>query len=879
MTIYFHIPYTCNAGESLHVALCLMPSSTKFTLPLKSSDGENHTASFRTPAATEVRYLYEVHNEAGDTIRRETTAPRHIHADTNGSLMCSDNWGEDSPEPALMRGTFANAAFSPSRQRLSNNICVFRLLAPEPPQGYRWAISGNRDCFGQWDEHHALSLICTDTYCWEVSVPLEAFETGTRYKYLLIPEGGGSTIWEEGEDRVIADLPFVQGARYLHTDTHARINIPQWRGAGVVVPVFSLRTQGSQGIGDFGDLLNCVEWAAECGMRALQILPINDTTSSGTWTDSYPYSAISIFALHPLYIDLRDWHGCPLWTAEREAQFKALERPTLQYDDVFKAKMAFLHELYDAYGRDTLKCAECQQYIAENSKWLRSYAAFSYLRDIKGTVDFRRWGEFAEYKQESIRRWIDQNEDVKRGTGFYIYVQYLLHCQMKRVHNRAKELGVVLKGDIPIGVSPCSVAAWVDDRLFHFDGHSGAPPDFFSRHGQNWGFPTYNWEAMAEDGYAWWQARFSHMARYFDAYRLDHVLGFFRIWEIPSAQCYGVLGRFRPALPLSTEELRAAGFDADADMLCQASFSYETALSKLTKEEIDTYLSERDGRLYLKKECDSQSRIFGLTNDKRLRNALCDLCEEVLFIRDPDQPDRYHPRIMAQGTARYMELEQYQREAFDRLHDDFFYRRHNSFWAEEAMKKLPAMIGDPLALNTPSNLLLPCAEDLGFVPESLPGVLAQLHILTLEIQRMPKTPNTRFGRTKEYPYLSVCAIGTHDMSPLRLWWLEDKAQTQAYWNEVLGRSGEAPDEAYPEICEAVVSEHLDSPSMLCLLAIQDWLAISAELRAPDPHKEQINDPANPRHNWSYRLHLDLDTLRADSGFAEKIRGLIARSGR
>lgn len=880
MTLHFHLPYTCNEGETLRVALYALPVGEKHIIPLTTNDGENHIASFIDAATTRVRYRYEVVNATGKILRSETVAPRSIETgEGNETIVCCDHWGEDAPEPALLRGTFANAAFKTERHFLPSTTFMFRLFAAEPPRGFRWAISGDSESLGCWDERHAVPLTCTGTYRWEASVEIDAFETGARFKYVLLPEGGGHSIWETGEDRRMADVPYIEGARYLHTDTHARFELPLWRGAGVVVPVFSLRSTGSQGIGDLGDLFSCVEWAASCGMRAVQILPINDTTTSGTWTDSYPYSAISVFALHPLYIDLREWQGSPLWNDVLAAEFAAFETPALDYDSVYKAKMGFLHKVYTAYGEDTLRCEDCQEFISDNRHWLLAYATFSYLRDTQGTVDFRQWGEYAVYNEGRIRVWLKQDKVARQGVGFFVYLQYVLHVQMTRVHNRARQLGVVLKGDIPIGVSPCGVGAWVDGRLFHFDGSAGAPPDFFSRHGQNWGFPTYNWEAMAEDGYAWWRARFTHMAHYFDAYRLDHVLGFFRIWEIPTEQIYGVLGHFRPALPYSREELKDSGFQLDPEMLCTASFSYKTAHSRLSDEEIHCYLHECDGRFRLKEECANQGRIYWRTRDNQLREALCSLCEEVLFIRDNENPELFHPRIMGQDTMRYQELSESDRQAFDRIHEDFFFHRHNEFWAGEAMKKLPALIGNPMDLDTPDDLLLPCAEDLGFVPASVPGVLAALHILTLEIQRMPKAPWTRFGHPADYPYLSVCAIGTHDMSPLRLWWHENKEQTQAYWHEVLGRSGDAPEEATAEACEAVMSDHLGAPSMLCLQAIQDWLAISDDLRAADPTTEQINDPANPRHNWAYRLHLTLEQLRADTGFTEKLRGLILRSGR
>ena len=880
MTLHFHITYTCVAGESLYVRLYTLPDKAYTSLRLETLDGENHTARFEHATAKQVRYRYEVHNAQGITTRTETIAPRRLTIRrADDTLVCCDHWGDDRPEPALLRGTFAAAAFRVSTQPRTEAPFVFRLLAPEPPKGYRWALSGEAECLGGWDVQRALPLCCTDTYCWEATVDIDAFVTGARFKYLLLPEGGGHAIWETGEDRIMADVPYIEHAHYLHTDTHARFELPRWRGAGAVVPVFSLRSRGSQGIGDFGDLYSFVEWAAACSMRAVQILPINDTTTTGTWTDSYPYSAISVFALHPLYLDLREWSGSPLWNDNVAQAFADLEKEKLDYGAVYQAKMAFMHKLYEAYGTDTLHSEECLAFVTDNKKWLRPYAVYSYLRDKNGTPDFHRWGDFAHYNEERIDHLLRHDEQAREGAGFYVYLQYLLHRQMTRVHDCARRLGIVLKGDIPIGISPCSVGAWVDGHLFHFNGHAGAPPDYFSRHGQNWGFPTYNWEEMARDGYAWWKARFSHMAHYFDAYRLDHVLGFFRIWEIPATQCYGVLGHFRPALPYSIDEIRAAGFDADVDELSLASFSYETARARLSEEEIQKYLTPRGSRLYLKEECTHQTRIFWRTRNKRLRDTLCDLAEEVLFIRSDEDPTRFHPRIMAQNTARYAELSEQARQAFDYLHEQFFFHRHNSFWANEAMKKLPALIGDPMALDAPDDLLLPCAEDLGFVPASVPDVLAKLHILTLEIQRMPKAAWTRFGHPADYPYLSVCATGTHDMSPLRLWWRKDAERTTAYWHEVLKRGGDAPQDADAETCEAIMSDHLDAPSMLCLQAIQDWLAVSDTLRADDPVTEQINDPANPKHNWAYRLHLTLDELRADTGFTEKLRGLIARSGR
>ena len=173
----------------------------------------------------------------------------------------------------------------------------------------------------------------------------------------------------------------------------------------------------------------------------------------------------------------------------------------------------------------------------QNRLWLEPYAAFSALRDRFGTADFRQWGEYARYDEQRLRVFRNEN---RAAIDFYCFLQYHLHSQLSDASRYARQRGVVLKGDIPIGVSPSSADVWQYPHLFHLDGQAGAPPDAFAATGQNWGFPTYDWEAMARDGYGWWRARLRKMGEYFDIYRIDHILGFFRIWEIPADASHGL---------------------------------------------------------------------------------------------------------------------------------------------------------------------------------------------------------------------------------------------------------------------------------------------------------------------------------------------------
>jgi 4-alpha-glucanotransferase len=326
---------------------------------------------------------------------------------------------------------------------------------------------------------------------------------------------------------------------------------------------------------------------------------------------------------------------------------------------------------------------------------------------------------------------------------------------------------------------------------------------------------------MAEDDFAWWKSRLAKMSEYFDAFRIDHILGFFRIWEIPCTTKSGLLGHFNPAMPLTTEEIAHWGI----------TFHHERHATPYTPGD-DT---------------------------------------DVLFVEDPYQPGTYHPRINGFDTESFKALPENERKAFYALHDHFFYHRHNDFWYREAMKKLPALID--------ATDMLVCGEDLGMIPACVPTVMNELRILSLEIQRMPKAFGCTFDNPAHYPYYSVCTTSTHDMSGIRGWWEEDPTLTQRYWSEMLHQRGKAPQECEAWICEAIVRQHLDSPAMLTILPLQDWMAMDEHLRYPDPTFERINVPANSNHYWRYRMHLTLEELLEAEDLNRLVGRLVKQSGR
>ncbi len=617
------------------------------------------------------------------------------------------------------------------------------------------------------------------------------------------------------------DLPAVQRDAWMDAPEDFRV-------AGTLIPVFSLRSRRSFGVGDFGDLRQMVDWVATTGQRLLQILPINDTTSSHTWADSYPYSCISVFALHPQYVELG---ALPALKSEKDRRrFDKLRQelnglPQIDYERVNAAKLEYLQLLYEQEGKKTLATADFKAFFADNEQWLVPYAQYCHLRDAYGTGDFSSWPDHNQWNEDDRKVLSNPRNKGFKDVAFHYFVQFILAQQLRGVHAYARSRSVILKGDIPIGVARHGCDVWQEPRYFNLNGQAGAPPDDFAEDGQNWGFPTYNWDEMLRDGCQWWERRFRSMARYFDAYRIDHVLGFFRIWEIPMPAKSGLLGQFSPALALSRDEIVRAGI------------SLETL----------------------------KANVAPIIRGGEVPST------NFLFLRDHKNPELFHPRISAQKTEAFQRLSNDEQQAFNALYEDYFYHRNNQFWYEEAMQKLPKLVK--------ATRMLCCAEDLGMVPACVKWVMDELDILSLELESMPKEPWVRFGHVENNPRRSVATISSHDTPTLRMWWDEDYERTQDYFNNILHREGPAPHPLPGWLAQDIIQRHLDCPSMLCVIALQDWLAIDEHLRLKDANAERINIPANPHHYWRYRMHLNIEDLKHDKQFTEGIRRMIVLGNR
>ena len=832
MTLNFSIEYRTEWGQNVEVELCFLSAEGK-THPerilLDTDDGYMWKKRFTLKAyAKTLTYTYII-TEGSRVCRREWDAvPRLFPADDARTYFFIDHWRDVSDSAHCYSDAYVAAT---GRGRLPlpaialfPRTYLFCVQAPQLAEGERVALVGDQPALGSWDVRRALPLTPSDRHEWILSISADGLRLPFQYKYVIIGAGDKEqrvvpvdVKWEEGPNRQSPECfpasPQKGGWVGAFSDDELRIKASHWKVAGVVVPLFSLRTEGSQGVGDFADLKEMVDWAAQTGMHAVQLLPIYDTTQTRTELDSYPYNAISVHALHPIYADLRQ---LPLADEAKLASFQ--ERwhelnalPALDYVEVLRLKEAYLHSLYEEQRRSITQKPAFRAFLHENAEWLQPYCAYCLLRDTYGTASFSAWPKLSTYNRSSVASYAKRHAGE---VGYYAFVQYILHQQLSDAADYARSQKVFLKGDLPIGISPSSVEAWHEPHLFHMDMSAGAPPDDFSRTGQNWGFPTYDWERMAADGYLWWRQRLGGMSRYFSAYRIDHILGFFRIWQIPKGSPTALLGQFSPALPLTIGEIESYGM--------------------------------------------------------RFREELFVPHHPSTTGEKPTEP-LYHPRIGVIGEEAWLSLPKYEQGAFIRLYEDFFFRRHNDFWAACALQKLPALIGA-------SNMLV-CGEDLGMVPACVGPVMQQLGILSLEIQAMPKEYGVPFAQLHNNPYRSVATIFTHDMPTLRLWWKENPERTNLYYNTILGRDGTAPEEPAGWLCEEIVAHHLNCPSMLCLISLQDWLSVDEDLRNPNPEEERINIPANPKHYWRYRMHLPISKLQGAQAFNDRLRTLIVRSGR
>lgn len=864
MKLKFVIPYSTQWGESLHVVVNYLSqdgSRRTQNLLMQTQDGllwtlETAATMSRQHPVASITYAYQVEDGDGRVLRREWSGVQRVYYfDSSKNYVFDDQW-RDMP---LCYHLYSNAYLTtqkvahgervePLRVSLYRKTVLFRVSAPQLQKGQSLALLGSHPMLGNWSPVRYLRMEYIGQRDWLLSLNMDAVGLPLEYKYVVVEDQTNELVaWEEGDNRQISEELADGEVRVLYGGM-LRMAEKMWRVAGVAVPVFSLRSEHSFGVGDFGDLRLLVDWAVETGMRLIQLLPVNDTTTDGSWHDSYPYNITSCFALHPHYLDLGQLgtlKSVDKMTVYRRRQQELNALSYCDYEAVDRVKSEFLSDIFSERGTQVLNSQEFKLWFEDNSEWLVPYA-----------------------------EWLSKRQEP----SLTYYVQYNLHVQLKAVADYARSKGVVLKGDVPIGVNRDSVETACHSELFNMESSTGAAPDTFSLTGQNWGFPTYRW---SNELTKWFQNRFRWMEQYFDAIRIDHILGFFRTWEIPTSALHGQLGHFSPSLPMTIKEISYFGLVFRRDLFTQP-FINDRVLDRLfgmhAQYVRDMFLIPKGyGLYYLKPEYDTQCKVaefFQGRNDESslwIRDGLLRLLTNVLFVEDSIQHGMYHPRIMAYREPVFEALSGEEKDAYMHIYNNYFYQRHSMFWGAVAMNRLSGILDgcDMLA----------CAEDLGMLPDCVSPVLDALRILTLEIQSLPKQDGFEFAHLDANPYRSVATISTHDMAPLRLWWEDNVERTQRYYVTMLQKEGRAPHHLPAHMAEEIIARHLYCPSMLCILQLQDWLAMDAELRRKQPYEERINVPSDPYNHWQYRMHLTLEQLIAETRYNAKVRTMVQRSRR
>lgn len=760
----------------------------------------------------------------------------------------------------------------------------FKVKAPLLKENEVLFITGSGKTLGDWNTQAPL-LMTIEGNWWVARLNLANDNFPIVYKYgVYDAEKKVFVRYEAGNNRMVAGGNGKSKQAIIH-DGFAQMPYPSWKGAGVAIPVFSIRTQNSFGAGEFTDIKLLIDWSKKVGLKVIQLLPVNDTTATHTWMDSYPYAAISAFALHPMFLNLATLAGkknAALVTALEDERIRLNALPEVDYEAVTKYKFDVAKELY-GLQKDRFKDDQKYfEFFELNRHWLVPYAAFCYLRDKYKTSDYNQWKTHNVYDEHAIQKLVAPSQKHYDAIAVHYFIQYHLHLQLKDATAYAHKNGIIVKGDLPIGIYRYGCDAWVAPELYNMNAQAGAPPDDFAVKGQNWGFPTYNWKKMEEDGYAWWRRRFEQMSEYFDAYRIDHILGFFRIWSIPLHAVEGIMGRFVPAIPVHINELQQNNISFDFHRYCRPYIPDHIVNERFGNEANyvkETFLDWNGSVFDLKPAFDTQRKVEDYFNqladsevNQFIKYGLFDLISNViLFEEEGSQMQQFHFRINMESTSSFRDLDDYIKQRLKDLSINYFFRRQDDYWKKEAMHKLPS-------LKRSTNMLV-CGEDLGMVPDCVPDVMKQLGMLSLEIQRMPKDPKTEFFHPANAPYLSVVTPSTHDMSTIRGWWEEDAVKTQHFYNSILGHYGAAPFFCEPWLNKEILMQHLYSPAMWCIFQMQDILGMSAPLRRQNPNDERINVPANPKHYWRYRMHISLEDLINEEVFNKELVSYVKASGR
>lgn len=752
----------------------------------------------------------------------------------------------------------------------------FVLLVPRLLFGHTVHITGSGDILGNYNPEKKVHMLNLGQHLYGAVVYFKKTDFPVEYKYCIYDEKDNLMVRERYDPRRL-ELVKDQACRYVNLDEFFSYE-KEWKGAGVAIPVASLRTSTSMGIGDFTDIKILIDWAKKAGLHLIQVLPVNDTGN-----DPSPYSANSVFALHPVYLNVKrvanEVFGEEIPTDIRNEINQAIvelnANTKIDYQHSLSWKLHLLEKIFKLCEKQTFSAVGFQEWFATNMDWLAPYACWKSILEKTGEWDFHKW----DTTVENMTDLIDKKSPYYERICFMYFIQYHLHLQLKDASQYASKNGIALKGDLPIGVARFSADTWTSPQIFKMDWSAGAPPNG-PPPAQNWDFPLYNWEVMADDGYSWWKKRLSQMSEYFHAFRIDHVLGFFRIWAIPQHNYSGVLGHLEPCKPVTIDELKQIGIEKDLDRLLLPYVTPAILKERFGEDEkpiLKKFFAESNGAiLRFKPEYSTQAAIAeGLKGEdgssfknsiEKIKKGLFELIDDRLMLRDETDPNKFYFTCHLHFTRSFAEFTpEDKKHRMGQLQHDFFWVRQN--WRSQGTERLGAIQG--------AAKMMVCAEDLGHVPPETFEVLDELGILGLRIQRWPSHGN--FGDPAQYGYLTVASPSCHDCSTVRGWWEEDRWRAHELFRAFFG--GNPPHNCEDWVSQKVVESHLRGNSMWAIFPLQDLLDMWGELRSRNPSEDAINRPGSQDGVWVYRMPMTVESLVGKEHFNKFLRNLIERTGR
>ena len=626
---------------------------------------------------------------------------------------------------------------------------------------------------------------------------------------------------------------------------------------GTAIPVGALKTANSCGVGEFLDLIPFADFCKKSGLKLIQLLPVNDTG-----TESSPYSALSAFALHPLYISLKslpEVEGKEDILAEITKLQKKYEKlPRFQYRELRRKKLDLLQKIFDSEKDKIISSAELKSWIKDNA-WVQVYSIFMQKKEKKHEASWKEWGESQPTKKELDDLWNDKkNQD---GNLFYAWVQMRLDQQFAKASEYAKSLGIKLKGDIPIMMNEDSCDAWAFPEYFNDEMRAGSPPDGPNPLGQNWGFPIYNWDNLKKDDYSWWKNRLIQASKYYQVYRIDHVLGFFRIWATPQRESTAMLGWTQPFEPITTDELYNLGFSDDRITWLSVPHVPTNQIEAVNNGDylgthgILAKIMDRIGNEEMWRFKDSikgEKDIWASDIPDNVKPRLAEFWRNRALVKVAD--GLYSPLWTYHSTTAWASLSDDEKYRLGQLIVAKYSRMEN-LWEEQAR----TLLGDLTSCTD----MVACAEDLGSNPDSVPRVLSDLSILSLRVVRWsrnwnaPGEPYYQFG---EYPYLSVTTSSVHDSSTARIWWLKE-GDAWDFYRTFPGDSDVQPGSYNSKTARYLLSKMAESNSAFCIHPLQDFLGLVEDYFDENPDNERVNIPGSVNEfNWTYRLPVTIEKL-------------------